>query len=298
MTRVDRAVVFFSNLPEFEYYRPKTIEEAVELLSKYGEDARVLAGGTDLIQDLRMRAKRAKVVIDIKGIPELHRVEYVEGQELVVGATVTLNELIENKIVKEKYYALWEALKQMADYHLRNRATLVGNICNASPAADSAPPLLVFGAEVEVASKEGVRRIPLKDFFAGVKRTVLKPGEFVTAIIIPEPPAGTRSRYVKITRSSEDLAVVGIAGLAANIDMPDKRVVRLAYASVAPTPLLIEEVEEVFRKDRPLSELVEDAVKTVMSRVSPITDVRATREYRLHVIEFGTRYVLKELLRG
>ena len=298
MTMPKSVLVFHTLLPEFEYFRPKTLDEALELLNKYGEDAKILAGGTDLLVDMRMRIKKPKYVIDIKGIKELHVLKYEEGKGLTIGATVTLSELVNNKIVKEKYYVLWDAVRQIADEHLRMRATLIGNICNASPAADSAPALLVLKAKVNIASVDGQRTIEIKDFFKWVKKTVLKPNEMVTSIFIPEPPKDAKGRYLKFVRSAEDLALVGIAGLVAYPRDPEKRIVRLAYSSVAPTPVVVEEVEELFKQNRPLSELVEEAVKIVMNKVSPITDVRATKELRQHMVEYGTRYLLKTLLEG
>jgi len=289
-------IVYPKLLPEFEYFRPTTLDEALELLNKHAGEAAILAGGTDLLVDMRLRIKRPKYVIDIKGIKELHKVEYEEGIGITIGATVTLNELLRNKVIKEKYHVLWDAMRQMCDYHLRNRATLIGNICNASPAADSAPALLILNAKVNIASAEGTRTVDIKDFFTWVKKTVLKPNELVTSVFIPEPPKGSKGKYYKVVRSVEDLALVGVAGLVANPKVPSERIVRLAYASVAPTPVRVFEVEELFKQDKPINELIDKAVEIVLKRLSPISDVRATKEYRLHMIEIGTRLVLKELL--
>lgn len=291
-------IVYPTLLPEFEYFKPTTLNEALELLNKYAGEASILAGGTDLFVDLRLRVKRPKYIIDIKGIKELHEVKYEEGKGLTIGATVSLNELLENEIVKKKYYVLWGSLRQMCDHHLRNRATLVGNICNASPAADSAPALLILDAKVNVASVEGKRTIEIKEFFKWVKKTVLKPNEMVTSVFIPEPPEGSKGKYYKVVRSVEDLSLVGIAALVANVEDPEKRIVRLAYSSVAPTPVRVFEVEEVFRQKKPLNELIDEAVNVVLKKLSPISDVRATKEYREHMIEIGTRLLLKELFEG
>ncbi len=281
------AIMFPTSLPKFDYYRPRTLEEALRLLNEL-EGAEVLAGGTDLLVDMKSRVKRPKAVVDVKGIEELRRLEFNNG--LKIGATVTVNELIRSAEVREKYYALWEASINMCDFHLRNRATAVGNICNASPAADLAPPLLVHDAAIELASVDGSRVVPLREFFTGVKRTVKRPNELAVSIRVPEPPRGAKSRYLKFGRSAEDLAVVGIAALAS------EEAVRLAYASVAPTPLLVDEVEEVFKEGGPKEELIEKAVQIALSKVSPITDVRGTREYRLHLVEHGTRFLLRSLL--
>ena len=290
-------LVFRTTLPRFEYLRPKSLGEALELKAKYGGDAMILAGGTDLLVDIRMRAKKPKYVIDIKGIKELSELKYVEGRGLEIGSAVTLSEIERSKVVKEKFHVLWDAVRQLADFPLRTRATLAGNIANASPASDSAPALLVLGAEVELSSTRGTRKLPIKKFFKWVKQTYMEPDEMITRIFVPEPPRDSRGMYLKFTRISvEDLSVVGIAGLAANPKEPEKRIVRLAYASVAPTPVLVEEVEEIFNHDKPVKELIREAVEAVKKKTSPITDVRGTAEYRRHLIEFGTAYLLNRLL--
>ncbi len=282
-------------LPKFEYYKPSTLDEALELLSKFKNDAKILAGGTDLVVDLRSKIKRPKAIIDIKGIKELHKLEYIEGKGLIIGATVTLNELLEYPVVKSKFHVLYDSIRQLADMQLRNRATLVGNICNASPAADSAPALLVLDAKVKAVSKRGERVIEIKDFFKWVKKTTLEPDEIVTEVFIPEPPEGSRGKYYKATRNVEDLAIVGVAGLVAYPNEPSKRIVRLAYASVAPTPIRVYEVEEIFKKNEPLPKLIEEAVNVVLKKVSPITDVRGSDWYRRHLVDVLTRKLLIEL---
>ncbi len=291
-------IVFPTLLPEFEYHRPKDLSEALELLNKYAGEAAILNGGTDLILDMRLRVKEPKHLIDIKGIKELRRLEYEPGNGLTIGATITYTELLNFPPIKEKYYVLWDSASKVADIQLRNKGTIVGNICNASPAADTAPALLVLDAKVEVRSVEGSKIMELKDFFKWVKKTALKPNEMVTSIIVPEPPEGAKGEYFKVQRSAEDIAVVGIAILVANPKDPAKRIVRLAYASVAPTPVRIYEVEEIFKKDKPVPELIEEAVEVVKKAVSPITDVRATKEYREYIVEYGTRYLLSKYLGG
>ncbi|MDW8084162.1 MAG: xanthine dehydrogenase family protein subunit M [Candidatus Caldarchaeum sp.] len=280
-------------LPKFVYYAPETIDETLELLEKYGKDAKILAGGTDLVVDLRERKKRPKAVIDIKRIKELNHLEYVHGRGLVIGATVTYHQILNYQPVREKYPALWEAVKTIADEILRLRATLVGNICTASPAADTAPALLVYDAVVETASRKGGRKIPIDEFFTGVKKNALEPEEIVVSVSLPEPPADSKSTYLKAMRVwSEDLALVGVAALVAD----GGKDVRLAYASVAPTPLRVKSAEEVFRRDGDLHEKIEKAVELAAASVSPITDVRASKEYRLHLVKTFTRNALRRLL--
>ncbi len=289
-------VIYYTRLPGFKYYRPSSLTELLELKDKFREEAYLLAGGTDLLVDLRLRVKKPRYIIDLKGVRELHQLEYTSDR-LAIGATTTLKEVEEYSVVREKYPILWSTVKKLADPVIRSRATLVGNLCNASPAADTAPPLLIYNSVVEIASVNGVRRVWLRDFFKGVKKTVLEPNEVVTKVYVPEPPVHT-GEYFKVGRSVEDIAVVGIALFVSNPEDPLKRVVRLAYSSVAPTPVLVEGVEELFRSNRSLGELIDKTIEVVMSSISPISDIRGSREYRLHVIEYCTRYLLYKYLGG
>lgn len=280
-------------LPKFTYYAPETLEEAFELLEKHGGEARLLAGGTDLIVDLREKKKRPKAVIDIKRIKGLNVLKYEPGNGLVIGATVTYHQILSYEPVLKKYPVLWEAAKTVADEIIRMRATLVGNICTASPAADTAPALLVYDAVVETASKRGGRKIPIEQFFTGVKKTVLEPWEIVVSVRLPEPPADAKGTYLKAMRVwSEDLALVGVAALVAN----KGKDVRLAYASVAPTPVRARAAENVFKHDGDIRDKIAKAVELAASSVSPISDVRATKEYRLHLVKTFTRNALNRLL--
>ncbi|MEM2890875.1 MAG: xanthine dehydrogenase family protein subunit M, partial [Candidatus Hadarchaeum sp.] len=253
-------------LLKFDYLKPKTIQEAVDMLAEQGGQAKILAGGTDLLVLMRDRTIRPKCLIDIKGIEELREISQDKENGLRIGAAVVLNQLIESNIVREKFRAIWDASRSLGDPILRNRATLVGNICNASPASDTAPALLVHDAEVEVVSRAGERFIPIREFFVGVKRTSLKPDELVKSVRVPNPKEGTKSCYLKWGRTrGEDLAVVGVAGL---VD-PDQKRVCIALSSVAPTPLLIPEVEEVFREGGKLAEQINRAASVVAGKISP-----------------------------
>ncbi len=287
---------FRTTLPNFTYRRPSSLNELLQLKAELGGEASLLAGGTDLLVDMRSGIRRPKVVVDVKGINELHLLEHTRDRGLVVGASVTLGELGRNELVRFKYPVLYGAIRKLADPSLRERATLAGNIANASPAADSVPPLLVYGAKLELASLRGRRQVPLREFFTGVKKTVMREDEVITKIIIPEPPEGSEGEYFKAVRTSEDLAVVGIAALFANKTEPRERIVRLGFASVAPTPLYMDSVEELFRRDAPINELIKEAIKLVLKEVNPITDVRATKEYRLHLVKYVTAYLLRKYL--
>lgn len=281
-------------LPKFNYLRPRTTEELAAALAEHGADARLFAGGTDLIVLMRDKLVRPKYVIDIKGIEGLRELSWDERRGLTIGAAVTLSELIASEVIRERFGALWKAVGTLADSTIRNRATLVGNICNASPAADTAPALLVLWAEVEVVSAKGKRVVLIREFFKGVKRTALEQGEFVRAVRVPNPPEGAKGDYLKWGRTrGEDLAVVGVAGLAAN---SGKKLVRIALSSVAPTPLLVPEVEGVFNGGGSVEGQIDKAASIVVEKISPISDVRAGKEYRLHMARVLTKQILKRIL--
>jgi carbon-monoxide dehydrogenase medium subunit len=282
-------------LPNFDYSAPETLQEAVELLDKYGDDAKVLAGGTDLIVSLRARERLPKKVIDINGVKDLHELSYDEKRGLNVGGAVTMNRLLHYDQVSKNFPILAEAVRTIGDFEIRNRATLVGNICNASPAADSAPALFVLDAMVNVSSRKGRRTVPIREFFAGVKKTILSSNEIVTSISVPTPPKGSRGSYLKARRTvGEDLAVVGVGGLVAPSSKGGK-IVRLTYSSVAPTPVRAVEAEKVFEKSQSLDELLDEAVPIVKRAVSPISDVRAGEEYRMRLVEVLTRRLVRRL---
>ncbi len=277
-------------IPKFDYHAPTTIDEAVELLNTL-EDARVFAGGTDLFVLMRDRLVRPKNLIDLKQISELQQISFDERNGLRIGAAVTFAEILRSEVVKDRFRVLWDAASVLADPVLRNRATIGGNICNASPAADSAPALLVLDAVVEVAG-ERPREIPIGEFFTGVKRTALKPGEFVRAVRIPTPPPGSKGRYYKWGRTrGEDLAIVGVA-----IQVNGEKDVRVALSSVYKTPIRIGAVEKIFKEGGPVEEKIKRAVEAVRSNISPITDVRGSKEYRVHMAGVLTERGLRELL--
>jgi len=282
-------------LPKFDYFAPQTLQETFELLEKHGKDSKLLAGGTDLIVSLRAREQRPKGVIDIKGVKELHELSFDEKRGLTVGAAVNLNKLIHYDAVSKNYPLLNEAVSTIGDYEIRNRATLVGNICNGSPAADSAPALLVLDANVNIVNQKGKRTVLVREFHTGVKKTVLASNEIVTSISVPTPPKGYKGGYLKGRRTvGEDLAVVGVGGLVIPGSKGGKSV-RLAYASVAPTPVRALEAEKVFESNKPLNDLLDQAMPIVRKTVSPISDVRGGKDYRMNLVEVLTRRLLRQL---
>jgi carbon-monoxide dehydrogenase medium subunit len=281
-------------ISKFDYFRPQSVQELTELQDKYKGESKLLAGGTDLLVQMRDMVLRPKYVIDLKGIEELHEISQDDGY-LRIGATVTLNEILKSEVIRERFKILWDAASVMGDPILQNQATLIGNVCNASPAADTAPALLVLGAEVEIVSSGGERIIPIYEFFKGVQKTALAGEEFVRAVRIPNLPKRAKGGYFKWRRTfGEDLSVVGVAVLSAD----SGKTVRIALSSVFETPLYIPEVEEIFKKKGKLDDKIGHAVKLVKEKIAPINDVRASAGYRMHMTEVLTRRALEEILKG
>ncbi|MFX0208199.1 MAG: FAD binding domain-containing protein [Candidatus Hodarchaeota archaeon] len=281
-----------TSLPNFSYEQPKTIEEALKLVVQHQDTFCFMAGGTDLLVDMRAGLKAPKVVIDLKSISELQELSYKEGIGLRIGATVTATRLLKEPRLPTHYRCLYDSISDFCDAILRSRATIGGNICTASPAADSVPPLLVLGAKLEIVGPKGKRELPLKEFFQGVKQSSLAADEILTTILLPNFPEGCPNKYMKMKRGAEDLAVVGTAGL----HHPDGKVL-LAYSSVAPTPVLIDITDQI-SKGNNLTEKIELAVEIALKNISPITDVRGGEEYRKNMVDITTRFVLSEILGG
>ncbi len=279
----------------FVYERPEALADAVELFARHGAAARPLAGGTDLIIGLRDGSARPAVVVDLKRIAELPPTIEEQGSWLRISATVVMSDLLADARIRHEFPALAEAAAAVGSVQIRNRATVAGNICNASPAADTAPPLLVYGAVVVAVSDAGTRRIPLTDFFVRSGVTTLRSDEFVTAIELPRPSAPLGAVHLRRTRRrGHDLASVT---LSCAIDRDG--VTRLAYGSVGPRPILV--VDESGRlADRGASDTVKEAIlDRLFSAASPSPrSMRASPEYRLAMLRvLGRRAVRVALVR-
>jgi len=265
----------------FEYYEPTSLDEALELLDKLGEEAKVLAGGTDLIVKMKMRALEPKHLINLKRIPNLNYI-VSDSESIRIGALTTWSDLEKSDIVKNELPALYDAVKAMGSLQIRNMATLGGNLCNASPAADSAPPLLVYDAKVKVVSKQGVRVIPLTEFFLGPGVTALKSNEVLTEVVIDKRNVSVGSAFVKISRVATDLA---IASAAVMIKLKDGILedVKIALGSVAPTPVRAKSLEAALVGRPAKLEEVKQYLNLLEKDIKPIDDVRGTAWYRREV---------------
>jgi CO/xanthine dehydrogenase FAD-binding subunit len=273
----------------------RNLREAIEYMSKL-KDARVMAGGTDLIVDLKMGRFKPKYVVYIGGLQELKYI-HDDGTSLRIGALTTIQEILDSRIVVTKTPLLKAVAEKFAYWQIRNAATIGGNICNASPAADMALPLLVHSALVKVESLEGSRLVNIRDFFKGPRQTALKPGEIVTEIIVPHGDMnGYSYAYFKAGRRlGHDLSLVAVAcavktGGGVILDA------RIALNSVAPTPIRAVTVERTLIGKRASPEVIEEVSKLIVHDISPISDVRAPAEYRLHMAKLLTREALLEAL--
>jgi len=267
-------------LKKFEYLKPDSIKEAISILSQYGGKAQILNGGTDLIVEMRDKTIQPKYVIDIKAMPQLNKITYNEQEGLNIGAIVTLNEISDSKIVQDHYPILVEACKTVGSYQVRNRATLVGNICNASPAADTAPPLLVLDAKVNIVGPDGEKTVPINQFFVGVKKNILKNGEIVTSVTVPTLRDEWTGVYLKQGRRKDvDLATVGVAVVCIRDE------IRIAPGAVAPTPIRASKTEALLKGKIISESLLKKTAESVLTEVSPISDVRSSKEYREEIIK-------------
>ncbi len=277
----------------FAYERPATLAEALALLEAHGPDARLLAGGTDLIIRLRDGSARPAVVIDVKRIPELCGGIREEDGRLVIGASTVMTDIAADARVRRRFTALAEAASVVGSVQIRNRATLAGNICNASPAADTATPLLVYDATVVAAGPGGLRRIPIDDFFVRSGVTTLAPGEIVTAVELPFPDGPIGAAHTRRTRRrGHDLASVT---LSCAVDATGRT--RIAYGSVGPRPVLVVDESGILADPVAPAEAKAAVLETVFAGASPSPrSMRASPEYRLAMLRvLGARAIATSL---
>lgn len=265
---------------QFAYHKAATLDEAVEVLTRAGPNARVLAGGTDLISWLRDDAVHPELVVDIKAIDSLNEIS-VEGNHLFLGPLVTFTDLLVSELVRERLPILYEMADTVASPGIRNRATVVGNICSAVPSCDAGPALLTLEASVAVLGPDGARTIPIGDWFVGPRETSLTTGEVVTGLSIPIPDSPHGAIYLKLQRyEGEDLSQAGVTILVTADDS-----YRIAFGAVGPVPSRAHEIESLLSGSALTDELIAEAQSLVPGAISPITDMRATKEYRARICE-------------
>lgn len=269
-------------LGRFDYFEPASLEEAIGLLEQHGEGARLLAGGTDLVVQMKMERVSPHAVISLAGIPGLRRIEARDGS-LFIGSGATIAAIERDPRIRQRHPSLADACASFSTTQVQVMGTIGGNICNGSPAADCAPALLVAGAEVDIAGPRGTRRLPIERFFAGPGRTVVEKGEILAGVVLPAPPAGAGSAFLKIGRVAADVAKASVA-LVLIRDGGRIADCRIAFGSVAPTPLRSGRAERVLAGRVFNQEALSEAAEIAALEVAPIDDVRSKAWYRRRAV--------------
>lgn len=282
-------------LPDFEYYAPESIAEACQLLSQFGPRAKVIAGGTDLLAKMKNELLAPEVLVSIKKLNQLKKIEYVPGKGVVIGARATHNDLVNSEVLHEKYMSVSEAAHQMAANQVRNAGTVGGNISNAVPSADLPPILIALNATVKLTGVNGERSLALEDLFVGPNKTVLAQDEIITEVVIPDQKM-TGSTYMKFgLRGAGALAVVGVA-VAVQVENNVIKDARVALGAVAPTPVRAKKTEDFLKGKEISDDLLAEAGVIASGECKPISDIRASAEYRTDLVRVFTKRALRKAI--
>jgi CO/xanthine dehydrogenase FAD-binding subunit len=282
------------SLARFDYYAPESIEDACRLLMEQGGGAVVMAGGTDILLKIRRGFLKAKAIIDLQKIKGMNRILFEEGKGLTISAMARLADVGLHPIIKDKYPAVADAAKATANVQIRNMGTVAGNLCNAAPSADNAPVLIAMGAKVTLAGVKGKRQLPLDEFFKGPGLTAIGQGEILTSIHVPMPRVGSGASYKHISpRGKVDISAVGVGVmLTMNGDICEEA--KIALGAVAPIPMRAIKAEKIIKGGRISAGLLEKAGLEASQECAPITDVRATAEYRKKMVAVLTIRAIDE----
>ena len=280
----------------FDLVLPGSVDECVRALAERGPDAKVVAGGTDLLPQLKNGMLRTGCVVDLSGVSQLRQLARGNGSGLRIGAAVTARTLERDREVNATYPAIAESGALVGSVQIRNLATLGGNLCNAAPSADMAPPLLALDAEAVIAGPKGTRRVPFASFFLGVRRTVLAPGELLVEIAVPHPGPHSGGNYRRHTPRRElDIAVVGVASQLTLANGVCTKA-RIALAAVAPTPVRATGAERLLEGHPVTPDLIERAARAAVEAARPISDQRGSADFRRHLVQVLTRRTLTTAL--
>ena len=278
---------------DFEYEAPTNLQSALALFAEHSESARALAGGTDLIDQVRLGRLTPDLVVDLKKLPELNVVEFSDDG-LRLGAAVSCFDIYANDEIVSKYSALSDSCHIIGGVQIQNRASVGGNLCNSGPAADSTPSLIALDATCVIVGPNGTREVEVRDFCTGPSQNVLQPGEILVELRFPQTPANSGSHYRRfIPRNEMDIAVVGV-GASVILDDAREKIVsaRIALGAVAPTPLFAAEASVSLEGQQVGDEAFNRAAELAQSIVTPIDDMRGTKEFRIHITGVLTRRVL------
>ena len=275
-------------LPEFELLSTQTVEETCALLARYGEEATVFAGGTDLLVKMKHRRTIPRRLINIKGIPNLNRISHDERDGLRIGALTTIQAIEASSVIGKKFPTLKQAAEVLGTTQIRNVGTIGGNLGNASPSAEFAPPLLTLGASVRCVGRGGERMISLEEFFVSPGKTSLRQDELLTEVHVPDPPAGAQGIYLKHSLRRMDVAIACAAVLIV-LDGDVCRDIRIALGAVGPIPFRAKKAEATIRGERlggerVESELLDEVARAAADESFPIDDFRGYAAYRRKLV--------------
>ncbi|MDA0748015.1 MAG: xanthine dehydrogenase family protein subunit M [bacterium] len=279
----------------FEYAAPKTVDEAVALLSGNGDQARILAGGSDIIAQLKEGRRRVKVLVDVKTIPEANELSYDPKKGLTLGAGVPCCRIYEEEAIAKAYPALVDSTSLIGSIQIQGRATVGGNLCNASPAADTIPSLIVLGGVATIVGPKGKREVKVEEFCTAPGKNVLQDGEFLLSLHFPAPAANSGARFLRfIPRNEMDIAVVNAAvSVVLSADKKKFESARIAVGAVAPTPLFLPAAGDALAGNAVSDEVIENAAEIARKAAKPISDMRGTIEQRTHLAGVLTRRAIQ-----
>ena len=285
-------------MKEFEYAVARTVDEAVSLMAEKGSKARILAGGTDVLVQLRTGRREIERIVDVKEIPELNQLSYDPQNGLQLGAALPCYVIYQNEKVSQIYPGLIDAVAMIGGIQIQGRASVGGNVCNAAPSADCIPPLIALNATCQIAGPNGTREVPAEQFCTAPGQNILKDGEILVSMRMPPPQKQSGTHYLRfIPRNEMDIAVAGV-GSSVVLDEKGKSFVsaRIALASVAPTPLFVEEAGAALKGREVSEEAINDAAEAAMAAARPISDMRGTVQQRRHLVGVLTRRTLREAI--
>jgi len=280
-------------LRSFELLEPKTIEEAVHILSTHIGKAKVFAGGVDLVARMRRRQIKPECVVSIRMIPELDYIEGSGASGLRIGALTTLRSIELSPVIQQDYVLLYEAVHQIASIQVKTMSTAVGNLCVATPASDVAPALYVLGAELKIVGPALEKTTPIENFFVEVGQTILEPNQIVTEILIPGIPAGAGVAFLKLGKTKDDIAKVNVAVLVTVTNGTCKEA-KIALGSVAPTVIRAPRAEEILKSEKLNEKTTARAAEAAAEALKPITDVRSTAVYRKEMVKVLVKDALEK----
>lgn len=286
---------FRSSLGKFKYQSANSLAQGLKILEGQKPAAKILAGGTDLMPQMKQGMVRPALILDVKQVPELNRLEWDAKKGLRLGAAASLSRILSFPSWPKEFHLLLQACSLIGSWQIKNRGTLGGNICNAAPSADSAPPLLCLEARVVLASSKTTRTIALEDFFLAPGKTALADQELLVEIEVPNPPIPSAGCYLRhTTREEMDIAVAGVASfLTLSAESRQLRSARIALGAVAPTPIRAYRAEAVLNGQRVNQKLIEEAAEKAAEEADPISDIRGSSEYRREMVRVLTRRTLR-----